>query len=223
MDKKLIAQAITKLLSGILFIAVLLFASAGTVRYWNGWLFMGILFIPMSIIGIVLMVKAPELLRKRLNRQERELRQKDIIALSGLMFISGFIIAGLNFRFKWLMLPNWAVIVGAIVFLFAYLLYAEVLRENTYLSRTVEIQQNQQVVSTGLYGVVRHPMYSSTILLFLSIPFILGSLFSFVIFLVYPILIVLRIKNEESVLEAGLEGYAAYKKSVKYKVIPFIW
>lgn len=223
MDKKLFAQAITRFISGIILIAVLLFIPAGTIHYWNAWLFMGVLFIPMFIVGTILMIKDPALLGKRLNTKEQESEQKNIIAFGGLMFIIGFIVAGLDFRFKWLVLPNWIVNVAAIVFLLAYIFYAEVLRENTYLSRTVEIQEDQKVIDTGLYGIVRHPMYSSTILLFLSIPFILGSLFSYVIFLIYPIIVAKRIKNEEKVLEEGLEGYTEYKKKVKYKVIPFIW
>lgn len=223
MDKKLFAQAITKFIAGIILIIVLLFVPAGTIHYWNAWLFIGLLFIPMLTAGIILMIKNPVLLRKRLNTKEQESQQKNLIALGGLMFIFGFVVAGLDFRFNWLVLSKWIVIVAAIVFLIAYILYAEVLRENTYLSRTVEIQENQKVIDTGLYGIVRHPMYSSTILLFLSIPFILGSLFSFVIFLSYLIIIAKRIENEEKVLEEGLEDYIEYKKKVKYRVIPFIW
>lgn len=223
MDKKLFAQAITRFIAGIILIIVLLFVPAGTIHYWNAWLFIGLLFIPMLTAGIILMIKNPVLLRKRLNTKEQESQQKNLIALGGLMFIFGFVVAGLDFRFNWLVLSKWIVIVAAIVFLIAYILYAEVLRENTYLSRTVEIQENQKVIDTGLYGIVRHPMYSSTILLFLSIPFILGSLFSFVIFLSYLIIIAKRIENEEKVLEEGLEDYIEYKKKVKYRVIPFIW
>lgn len=184
---------------------------------------MGILFIPMFFAGIVLMLKNPDLLRKRLQAKETEAEQKTVILLSGMMFLLGFILAGLSYRFQWLLLPKWLVIAGAILFLFAYLLYAEVLRENTYLSRTVEIQENQTVIDTGLYGIVRHPMYASTLLLFLSMPLVLGSLLSFLMFLVYPVIITKRIKNEEQVLEHGLAGYSQYQKRVKYRLIPFVW
>lgn len=223
MDKKLFLQAIIKFISGIIMVALLLFVSAGTLNYWNAWLFMGILFIPMFITGILLMIKNPDLLRKRLNAKENESAQKMVNLFSVLMFLSGFVVAGLNVRFEWLILPKWCVIISAVLFLLAYVMYAEVLRENTYLSRTVEVQENQKVIDTGLYGIVRHPMYSATILLFLSMPLVLGSLFSFLILLVYPIIIAKRIKNEEQVLEEGLEGYAEYKKKVKYRVIPFVW
>jgi len=223
MDIKLFIQAIGKFILGLFLLALLLFIPAGTLNYWNAWLLMGILFIPMFIAGIVLMFKNPELLKKRLTAKEKESEQKSVLLLSGLMFICGFILAGLDFRFKWLILPEWLSITAAVVFLLGYLLYAEVLRENTYLSRTVEIQENQKVIDTGLYGVVRHPMYISTLLLFLSMPLVLGSLFSFIIFLIYPVIIIKRIKNEEQVLEKGLEGYSEYKKRVKYRLFPFIW
>lgn len=223
MDIKLFIQAIGKFILGLFLLALLLFIPAGTLNYWNAWLLMGILFIPMFIAGIVLMFKNPELLKKRLTAKEKESEQKSVLLLSGLMFICGFILAGLDFRFKWLILPEWLSITAAVVFLLGYLLYAEVLRENTYLSRTVEIQENQKVIDTGLYGVVRHPMYLSTLLLFLSMPLVLGSLFSFIIFLIYPVIIIKRIKNEEQVLEKGLEGYSEYKKRVKYRLFPFIW
>ena len=223
MSVKLFVEAITKFIFGVLIIGLLLFLPANTINYWNGWLFMGLLFIPMFIAGIVMMIKSPELLKKRLNAKEKENEQKEVIAFSGLMFLVGFIIAGLNYRYGWIVIPNIVVIVSSVVFIIAYILYAEVLRENTYLSRTIEVQENQKVVDTGLYGIVRHPMYAVTVLLFLSMPLVLGSLISFVIFLVYPFIIAKRIKNEEVVLEKELEGYSEYKKKVKYKMIPFIW
>ena len=223
MTKKLFVQAIGKFLFGLVLFAVLLFLPAGTIKYTNGWLLIAVLFIPMFIAGIVLMIKNPELLAKRLNAKEEEDEQKAVVAFSGIMFLAAFIIAGLNFRFKWLVLPNWAVVIGMIIFLLAYAMYAEVLRENTYLSRTVEVQENQKVIDTGLYGVIRHPMYSATLFLFLSMGIILGSPISFAILLLYIPIIAKRMKNEEKVLEAGLEGYSEYKTKVKYKVIPFIW
>ena len=223
MDKKLLIQAVGKYLSGVLLLSVLLFIPAGTLHYWNAWLLIGILFIPMFIAGIVLMVKNPELLRKRLNSKEKETEQKSVIIFGGIMFVCGFVVAGLDYRYQWLVLPKGLVIVATVIFLFAYLIYAEVLRENTYLSRTIEIQENQKVIDTGLYGIVRHPMYTSTILLFLSMPLVLGSLFSFITFLIYPVIMVKRIKNEEQVLVKGLEGYSQYKKRVEYRLIPFIW
>ena len=223
MNIKLFFQAIIKFILGVLLIGLLLFIPANTINYWNGWLFMGLLFVPMFIAGIVLMIKNPELLRKRLNAKETENEQKQVIVFSGLMFILGFIIAGLNYKYNWIVIPNIVVIISSILFILAYILYAEVLRENTYLSRTIEVQENQKVIDTGLYGIVRHPMYAVTILLFLAIPLILGSIISFVIFLIYPLIIAKRIKNEEQVLEKDLLGYSEYKKKVKYKVIPFIW
>lgn len=223
MDKKLFIQAITKFVFGFTIIALLLFISAGTLNYWNAWLFIGILFIPMFIVGIILMIKNPDLLRKRLNAKEKESEQKRVLLLGGIIFISSFVVSGLNYRFQWIILPKWIIVVATIIFLFAYVLYAEVLRENIYLSRTVEIQENQKVIDTGLYGIVRHPMYSSTILLFLSMPLVLGSFFSFLIFLIYPFIMAKRIRNEEQVLEQGLSGYSEYKNKVKYRVIPFIW
>lgn len=204
-------------------IAALIFVPAGTIRFRNGWLFMGVLFIPMFLAGIVMMCRNPELLRKRLNAKEEQSEQQSVIKLSGLMFILGFVTAGLNFRFDWLTLPDWAVWIAIAVFLLAYLMYAEVLRENTYLSRTVEVQEDQKVIDTGLYGIVRHPMYSATILLFLSMPLVLGSPVSFVIFLAYPAILAKRIRNEEKVLEAELQGYTEYKEKVKYRIIPFVW
>ena len=223
MTKKLFAQAIGKFLVGLILFGVLLFVPAGTVCYPNGWLLIALLFIPMFIAGLVMMVKNPVLLKKRLNAKEEQKEQKAVVVLSGVMFLAAFVVAGLNFRFQWLVLPTWAVMIGAVVFLLAYAMYAEVLRENTYLSRTIEVQENQQVIDTGLYGIVRHPMYAATLFLFLSMGVILGSPFSFAILLLYIPIIAKRIKNEETVLEEGLKGYAAYKAKVTYKVIPFIW
>lgn len=223
MDIKLFFQAIIKFLFGLLIVGLLLFVPAGTLNYWNGWLFIGLLFAPMFIAGIILMIKNPELLRKRLNAKEKEIEQKQVIIYSGLMFLAGFIVAGLNYRYSWIELPNIAIIISSVLFIIAYILYAEVLRENTYLSRTIEVQDNQKVIVSGLYGIVRHPMYAATILLFLTIPLVLGSIISFIILLIYPFLIAKRIKNEEKVLEKDLKGYAEYKKKVKYKVIPFVW
>lgn len=223
MKKTLFFQAISKFLLGILMIGVLLFVPAGTIHYPMAWLFIGVLFIPMFIVGIIMMIKNPYLLEKRLNAKEKQSEQSIIVKVSGFMFIIGFIIAGLNFRFKWLILPNYVSWIASIIFLLSYLLYAEVLRENTYLSRTIEIQENQKVIDTGLYGIVRHPMYSVTILLFLSMPLILGSVFSFLIFLIYPIILAKRIENEEKLLENELDGYKEYKRKVKYKLLPFIW
>ncbi|MBR3254669.1 MAG: isoprenylcysteine carboxylmethyltransferase family protein [Clostridia bacterium] len=223
MDIKLFLQAIIKYVFGVLIVGGLLFIPANSFDYWNGWLFMGLLFIPMFIAGIILMIKNPELLRKRLNAKEQENEQKWVLLFSGLMFIAGFIIAGLNYRYRWIEMPNVVTIISSILFIIAYILYAEVLRENTYLSRTIEVQENQKVIDTGLYGIVRHPMYAVTILLFLTIPLVLGSIISFIIFLIYPIIIGKRIKNEEKVLEKDLKGYTEYTKKVKYKVIPFVW
>lgn len=220
---QLFTQGIVKFLSGLLLVGALLFIPAGTLRFPNGWLLIGILFIPMFFAGIVMLFRCPDLLRKRLSAKENEAEQKQVIAWSGLMFLAAFILAGLNFRFKWIVMPEWAVLAAAAVFLISYLLYAEVLRENVWLSRTVEVQENQKVVDTGLYGIVRHPMYAVTLLLFLSIPLVLGSPLSFVIMLAYIPLIVRRIINEEKVLAEGLQGYEDYRKKVKYRLIPFIW
>lgn len=213
----------TKYMIGLLLVGALIFLPAGTFAYWQGWLLICILFIPMFIAGFVMMKKSPELLRKRLNVKEEQDEQKVVILLSGLMFLTAFIVAGLNYRFGWILLPAWVSYAAAAVFLVAYALYAEVLRENAYLSRTVEVQEGQKVIDTGLYGIVRHPMYMTTLLLFLSMPLVLGSILSFVITLLYIPIIAKRIRNEEQVLENGLEGYTEYKKRVKYKVIPFIW
>ena len=223
MNQKLLIQAIIKFLAGFILISALLFLPAGTLHYKNGWIFISILFIPMLIMGIVLMLKNPELLQKRLNARESESDQKKVVAFSGIMFLLGFVTAGLNYRFQWLILSDWFVIVFSLIFLLGYGMYAEVLRENAYLSRTVEVQENQKIIDTGLYGIVRHPMYTATILMFLSIPLILGSLISFVIFLFYPVIIIIRIRNEEKILEEGLSGYMEYQKKVKYRLLPFIW
>lgn len=223
MNAKLFMQAIAKVISGILLVGVLLFLPAGSFLFWNAWLQMGILFIPMIVAGFVMMKKSPELLQKRLNAKEEQSEQKTVIILSGLMFLASFIIAGLNFRFKWIVLPDWIVYAATALFLIGYILYAEVLRENVYLSRTVEVQENQKVIDTGLYGIVRHPMYMSTFVLFLSMPLVLGSVISFAIMLLYIPIIAKRIRNEEQVLEKGLVGYSEYKKRVKYKVIPYVW
>ena len=223
MDAKLLTQALAKVSLGIVLMGLLLFLPAGSLRYWQGWLLMGILFVPMFIAGFVMLFKNPDLLRKRLNAKEEEKEQKTVVALSGLLFIAAFVVAGLNWRFQWCVLPDWAVWVAAILFLLCYLLYAEVLRENTYLSRTIEVQENQKVIDTGLYGIVRHPMYLATTVLFLAMPLVLASPISFLIMLLYIPLIAKRIKNEESVLEEGLEGYKEYKERVKYRIIPFIW
>ncbi len=223
MDGKLFAGAMTKFFSGLLLVGVLLFLPAGTFAYWQGWLLIGILFVPMFLAGLVMMAKNPELLRKRLSAKEEQMEQKQVIAMSGMMFLAAFVLAGLNFRFQWIVMPRWVIWTAAGLFLLAYLLYAEVLRENTYLSRTIEVQENQKVIDTGLYGIVRHPMYAATLLLFLSMPLVLGSPLSFVVTLLYIPIIAKRIRNEEEVLEKGLEGYAAYKKRVKYKVLPGLW
>jgi len=223
MTPKLFLQALTKFVLGLLTIGLLLFLPAGTFNFWQAWLFIGVLFVPMFIAGIVLMIRQPELLRKRLDAKEQQQEQKWVVALSGLMFIAVFAVAGLNCRFGWYMLPDWAVYVATAVFLAAYAMYAEVMRENVWLSRTVEVQENQQVVSTGLYGIVRHPMYAATLLLFLAMPLVLASLWSFVIMLIYIPIIALRVRNEEQVLERELKGYTEYKQRVRYKVIPFIW
>lgn len=223
MDKKMFFQAIFKFISGLILVGALLFLPAGTIRYPGAWLLIIVLFLPMFIAGLVMMRKNPELLRKRLNVKEEQAEQKTVILLSAIMFLSAFIAAGLNFRYGWIVLPFWISCAATAVFLLGYILYAEVLRENVWLSRTVEVQEDQKVVDTGLYGVVRHPMYMATLLLFLSMPLILGSPISFIIMLMYIPIIAKRIRNEEAVLEEGLEGYTEYKRKVKYKVIPFIW
>ena len=223
MTRKLFFQAIGKFAGGVILVGLLLFLPAGTFRYWNAWLLMATLFVPMFAAGLVMMRRDPELLKKRLNAKEDEREQREVVALSALMFLAAFLLAGLNFRFGWLALPPWLVWVGTAVFLAAYLMYAEVLRENAYLSRTIEVQENQKVIDTGLYGVVRHPMYCATLFLFLSMGVVLGSPISFAILLLYIPIIAKRIRNEEQVLEKGLEGYADYMKRVRWRVIPLIW
>ena len=219
----LLLNALTKFLCGLVLVGLLLFLPAGTLRYPGGWLFIGFLFVPILILGIVMLIKSPDLLRKRLNAKEKQATQRGVVALSGLLFLAGFILAGLDFRFGWSKVPAPVVVIASVILLVSYALYAEVMRENAYLSRTIEIQENQKVVDTGLYGLVRHPMYAVTIWMFLSIPLMLGSWFSLLCFLHYPILMVARIRNEEALLTTELEGYEAYKKKVKYRLIPFIW
>ena len=223
MDAKLFSQALTKFLFGLIIIALLLFIPAGTLNYPNAWLFLALLFIPMFVAGIVMYIKSPELLERRLNAKEEENEQKTVLLASAVMFALAFIIAGLNFRFGWFKLSSIVVVIASVIFLVSYAMYAEVLRENMYLSRTVEVNENQNVVDSGLYGVVRHPMYTSTIFLFLSMPLVLDSFFSFIIMLIYPIIIIFRIKNEEKLLERELDGYSEYKKKVRYRIIPFIF
>ena len=223
MNFRLFIDAIIKFLVGVILVGLLLFIPANTINYFNAWLLMGLLFIPMFIAGIIMMIKSPDLLLRRLNIKEREQEQKEVVLLSGLMFIIGFIVAGLNYRYGWNTVPNVIVLISSGLFILSYIMYAVVLKENTYLSRTIEVEENQKVVDTGLYGIVRHPMYSITLFLILSMPLILGSLYSFMVFLIYPFVIIKRIKNEEKVLEKELNGYIEYKKKVKYRLIPFIW
>jgi len=223
MKNSLWLQALVKFLAGVILVGLLIFLPAGTLAYWNGWLLMGLLFIPMCIAGAVMLVKSPNLLKSRLDGKEKETEQKLVVLVSGVLFLAGFILSGLTFRFGWLPLPTWTIIVASAAFLFGYGLYAEVLRENAYLSRTIGVQEGQKVVSTGLYGVVRHPMYLATIVMFLSIPLVLGSLIAFFVFLPYPLVLVFRIRNEEQVLEEQLDGYTEYKQRIKYRLIPFIW
>ena len=223
MTKSLFIQAMAKFIIGFLVVGLLIFLPAGTIHYWNGWLLMIILFVPMFWAGIVMMLRCPELLKKRLNAKENEKEQKQVIAWSGLMFLAAFVLAGFNFRFRWIVLPDWIIWASTALFLIAYLLYARVLKENAYLSRTIEVQEHQKVVDTGLYGIVRHPMYMATLFLFLSMPLVLGSVISFLIMLCYIPLIVKRIRNEEEVLKEGLEGYSDYMKCVKYRLMPMIW
>ena len=223
MTKKLFIQAIVKYLAGVVLLGVLIFLPAGTLRFPHGWLLMGLLFIPMFCAGVVMMLRDPALLEKRLNAKEQQSEQKDVIVKSGVMFIAAFIIAGLNFRFGWLSLPKWVVWAALVLFLLAYLMWGEVLRENAWLSRTVEVQEGQKVVDTGLYGLVRHPMYGASVLLFLAMPLVLNSIFSFLIMLLYIPLIARRIRSEENLLRRELDGYEAYMDRVKYRLIPFIW
>ena len=223
MSRELFIKAMIKFFSGLIIVGILIFLPAGTFAFWQGWLMMGILFVPMFCAGIFMMIKNPTLLAKRLNVKEQQAEQKEVILFSGIMFLSAFILAGLNHRFSWIVLPDFISYVAATVFLIGYVIYAEVLRENTYLSRTIEVQEGQHVVDSGLYGIVRHPMYMTTVLLFLSMPLVLGSIISFVIMLAYFPIIAKRIKNEERLLEMELKGYAEYKSRVKYKVIPYMW
>ena len=220
---KLLFQALIKFILGIVMFGALLFGTAGTFNYWNAWLLIRLLFIPMFFVGVVLFVKNKELLKKRLNGKEKENEQKNVIFTTVLIFILGFVVAGLDFKFGWSKMPLWGIVGGSVTLIFAYILYIEVMRENAYLSRTIEVQENQKVIDTGLYALVRHPMYLATTLLFLSFPIVLGSGFSFIIFAAIPFILAKRIKYEEKVLEKGLKGYKAYKKKVKYKMIPYIW
>jgi len=210
-------------LFGVVLLGSLIFLPAGSFEFWQGWVFMGILFVPMLCVGLIMLIKNPELLRKRLNVKETEKEQKTVIAFSGIIFVAMFVVAGLNWRFGWSVLPDWVVWIAAVFFMVCYLLYAEVLRENAFLSRTIEVQRNQKVVDGGLYAVVRHPMYTATTLMFLAMSLVLASPISFVIMLLYIPLIVKRIKNEESVLEEKLEGYKDYMMRVKFRLFPYIW
>ena len=220
---RLLAQGLLKMLSGMLIVGLVLFLPAGSWNYFNGWLFCGLLFLPMLVLGALLLWKAPALLEKRLNTKEREKTQMAVVAVSSLLFLAAFVAAGLDFRFGWTHVPIWLVCLAAVLQLAAYGLYAEVMRENAWLSRTVEVQENQKVIDTGLYGIIRHPMYTATILLFLAMPLVLGSWVSFAIMLLYPVVIVFRIRNEEQVLETGLAGYREYKQRVRCRLLPFIW
>ncbi len=220
---KLLAQGLLKMLSGMLIVGLVLFLPAGSWNYFNGWLLCGLLFLPMLVLGALLLWKAPALLEKRLNTKEQEKTQMAVVAVSSLLFLAAFVAAGLDFRFGWTHVPIWLVCLAALLQLAAYGLYAEVMRENAWLSRTVEVQENQKVIDTGLYGIIRHPMYTATILLFLAMPLVLGSWVSFAIMLLYPVVIVFRIRNEEQVLETGLAGYREYKQRVRYRLLPFIW
>ena len=223
MSKKLFIEAILKYVLGVILVGLLIFLPAGTINYLKGWIFMGILFVPMFIAGVVMMIKNPKLLKSRLDSKEEQGEQKLVIKLSGLMFIIGFILAGLDFRFNWLVIPSWISYASSVIFLVFYVMYGEVLRENATLLRTIKVEENQKVVDTGLYGIIRHPQYSASIVMFLTMPLILGALISLAVFMVYPILIVLRIRNEEKVLTNELNGYKEYKEKVKYRLIPFIW
>ena len=220
---KLFAEAITKFTCGLLMVGLLIFLPAGTFRYIYGWLLIGLLFIPMLIAGFVMLYKSPGFLKKRLDAKEKQGTQKGVVALAGLMFIAGFVVAGLDFRFGWSNMPVWVVVVASVLFLTAYALYAEVMRENAYLSRTVKVEEGQKVVDTGLYGIVRHPMYAVTILLFLMIPIVLGSWYALAVFAFYPAIIIVRLKDEEDLLTQELTGYARYKQKVRYRLIPFVW
>ena len=220
---KLLINALTKFLCGLIMVGLLMFLPAGTFAYTIGWLLMGLLFVPMLIAGFVMFFKSPDFLAKRLDAKEKQGTQKGVVALSGLMFIVGFVVAGLDYRFGWSTMPTWVVIIASVLFLVAYALYAEVMRENAYLSRTIKVEDGQKVVDTGLYGVVRHPMYMATILLFLMIPLVLGSWYALIVFAFYPAIIIVRLKDEEDLLTRELPGYAEYKQKVKYRIIPFVW
>ena len=220
---KLVMEALTKFTCGLLLVGLLIFLPAGTICYTYGWLLIGLLFGPMLIAGFVMLYKSPEFLKKRLDAKEKQSAQKGVVAFSGLMFIAGFVVAGLDFRFGWSDTPSWVVITASVLFLVAYGLYAEVMRENAYLSRTVKVEEGQTVVDTGLYGIVRHPMYAVTILLFLMIPLILGSWYALIAFAFYPAIIIVRLKDEEALLTKELPGYVEYKQKVKYRIIPFLW
>jgi len=222
-DMKLLAGALTKYLMGLLMIGLLLFCPAGTMAYWNAWLLIAALFGPMLILGAVLLIKSPDLLAKRLNTKEKQSQQKTVVALSGLLFIGAFVLSGLDFRYGWTSMPDWAVWGSVALLVLSYAMYAEVMRENAYLSRTIEVQEGQKVVDTGLYGIVRHPMYSATVFLFISMPLVLGSLIAAAVMLLYVPVIALRISNEEELLARELEGYSEYKQKVRYRLIPFIW
>lgn len=220
---KLLTSALIKFTCGLLMVGLLIFLPAGTLRYTYGWLLVGLLFVPMLIAGFVMLAKSPEFLKKRLDAKEKQGTQKGVVAFSGLMFIAGFVLAGLDFRFGWSTMPEWVIITASVLFLIAYALYAEVMRENAYLSRTVKVEEGQTVVDTGLYGIVRHPMYAVTILLFLMIPLVLGSWYALLVFGFYPVIIVVRLKDEEELLTRELSGYAEYKQKVRYRLIPFVW
>ena len=220
---RLLISALAKFFTGAILVALLIFLPAGTLAYSNGWLLMGLLFVPMLIAGFVMYFKNPAFLEKRLDAKEKQATQKGVLAFSGLMFVAGFVVAGLDCRFGWSVMPRWVVIVAAVLFLAAYGLYAEVMRENAYLSRTIQVQEGQKVVDTGLYGIVRHPMYTATLLLFLSMPLVLGSWYALIAFAFYPAIIIVRLKDEEELLTRELAGYAAYKTKVKYRLIPFVW
>ena len=222
-NAKLMASAGIKLLMGLVLVGLLIFLPAGTIRFFNGWLLVAVLFVPMLIAGVVMALRSPELLKKRLNAKEKEDEQKIVVAMSGILFVTAFVVAGLNYRYGWVVMPSWVVWSAVVLFLLSYAIYAEVMRENAYLSRTIEVQEGQKVVDTGLYGIVRHPMYTATVLMFLAMPLVLGSLPSFVIMLAYIPLIVKRIRNEENVLREGLEGYDGYCKRVRYRLLPFVW
>ncbi len=222
-NSKLMASAGIKLLMGLVLVGLLIFLPAGTIRFFNGWLLVAVLFVPMLIAGVVMALCSPELLKKRLNAKEKEDEQKSVVAMSGILFVAAFVVAGFNFRYGWVVMPSWAVWSAVVLFLLSYVMYAEVLRENAYLSRTIEVQEGQKVIDTGLYGIVRHPMYTATVLMFLAMPLVLGSLPSFVIMLAYIPLIVKRIRNEENVLREGLDGYDEYCRKVKFRIVPFLY